>query len=94
MHSCQNNPEKSYTEKKSRHTASGYSLYTHCSFDAAKTILDCYRGKDCMENFCKDFREHAMRIVIYEKKKKWYCQLIKKISLMKSKIFAAYVKKN
>ena len=68
MHSCQNNPEKSYTVKKSKHTASGYPLYTNCSFDAAKNKLDCYKGKDCMEKFCKDFRQHAMRIVNYEKK--------------------------
>ena len=29
-------PEKSPTTKISKHTASGYSLYTHCSFDATK----------------------------------------------------------
>ena len=33
IHSCQNNPEKSYTEKKNKHTPSGYSLFTNCSFD-------------------------------------------------------------
>ena len=27
MHSCQNNLEKSYTEKKTKHTPSGYSLF-------------------------------------------------------------------
>ena len=31
--SCQNNPEKSYTEKKAVHKPSGYSLITCCSFD-------------------------------------------------------------
>ena len=36
MYSCQNNPEKSYTEKKTKHTPSGYSLLTNCSFDATK----------------------------------------------------------
>ena len=41
MHSCQNNPEKSYTEQKTKHTSSGYSLFTNCSFDAAKNKLDC-----------------------------------------------------
>ena len=29
MHSCQNNPEKSYTENKTKHTPSGYS-FTNC----------------------------------------------------------------
>ena len=46
MHSCQNNPEKSYTEKKTKHTSYGYSLFTNCSFNAAKNKLNCYRGKD------------------------------------------------
>ena len=68
MHSCQNNPEKSYTEKKTRHTPSGYSLFTNCSFDATKNKLDCYRGKDCMERFFKDLREYAIKITDYEKK--------------------------
>ena len=34
MHSYKNNPEKSYTEKKTTHKASGYSMFTHCSFDS------------------------------------------------------------
>ena len=54
--------------KKTKHTPSGYSLFTNCSFDAAKNKLDCYRGKDCMKRFCKDLREHAMKIIDYEKK--------------------------
>ena len=65
MHSCQNKLEKSYTQKK---TPSGYSLFTNCSFGAAKNKVDCYRGKDCMEKFCKDLRELSMRVVNYEKK--------------------------
>ena len=47
MHSCQNNLEKSYTEKKTKHTPSGYSLFTNCSFDATKNKLDCHKGEDC-----------------------------------------------
>ena len=70
MHSCQNNPEKSHTEKKTKHTPSGYSLFTNYLFDAAKNKLDCYRGKDCMERFCKYLKKHAMTIIDYEKK--WY----------------------
>ena len=68
MHSCENNLEKSYAEKKTKHTPSGYSLFTNCSFDATKNKLDCYKGEDCMEKFCKDLREHAMKIIDYEKK--------------------------
>ena len=68
MHSSQNNPEKSYKKKKTKHTPFGYSLFTNCSFDSTKNKLDCYKGKDCMERFCKELREHAMKITNYEKK--------------------------
>ena len=36
MNTCHNNPEKSSTTKINKHTPSGYSLLTHCSFDATK----------------------------------------------------------
>ena len=31
--------------------------------------LDCYIGEDCMERFCKDLKDHAMKIINYEEKK-------------------------
>ena len=67
MNTCCNNPEKSSTTKINKHTPSGYSLFTHCSFDATKNKLDYYRGKNCMNNFCLDLREHATKIINYEK---------------------------
>ena len=45
--SCQNNPEKSYTEKKAMHNPSGYSLSLICSFDLTKNTRYLYRGKMC-----------------------------------------------
>ena len=36
MSSCYNNPEKSSATKMNKHKASGYSLFTHCSFDTKK----------------------------------------------------------
>ena len=63
MHSCQNNLEKSYTERKIKHAPSGYLLFTNCSFGAAKNKLDCCRDKNCMERFCKNLKEHATRII-------------------------------
>ena len=63
---CQNNPNESSTTEINKHTPSGYSLFTHCSFG---NKLDYYRGKDCMKKFCKDLREHATKIINYEKKK-------------------------
>ena len=65
---CYNNPEKSSTTKINKHTPSGYSSFTHCSFDTAKNKLDYYRGKNCMKNFCLELREHVTKIINYEKK--------------------------
>ena len=36
INTCQNNPEKSYTEKKAVHRPSDYSLVLCCSFDKFK----------------------------------------------------------
>ena len=47
---------------------SGYSICTSCSFDPTKNKLHCYKGEDFMESFCKDLREHGMKIMNYEKK--------------------------
>ena len=70
MSTCQNNPNKSSTTKINKHTPSGYSLFTHCSFvDESKNKLNHCRGDDCMKKFCKDLREHATKIINYEKKK-------------------------
>ena len=68
MNTCYDSPEKSSTNKINKHTPSGYSLFTHCSFDITKNKLDYYRGEDCMEKFCLDLREHATKIINYEKK--------------------------
>ena len=69
MSTCQNNPNKSSTTKINKHAPSGYSLFTHCSFDESKNKLNYYRGDDCMKKFCKDLRTHATKIINYEKKK-------------------------
>ena len=65
---CYNNLEESSTTEINKHTPSGCSLFTHCSFDKTKNKLDYYRGNNCMEKFCKDLREHATKIINYEKK--------------------------
>ena len=70
MNNCHNNPKKSPKTKVNKHTPSGYSLFTHCSFDTAKNGLDYYRGKNCKKNFCLDLKEHATKIINHEKKKK------------------------
>ena len=66
---CENDLNKSSTTKINKHIPSGYSIFTHCSFDESKNKLNYYRGDDCMEKFCKDLREHSTKIINYEKKK-------------------------
>ena len=61
---CYNTSEESSTTKINKHTPSGYSIFTHCSFDKSKNKLNYYRGEDCITKFCKDFRD----LINYEKK--------------------------
>ena len=68
MSTYYNNPEESSTTKINKHTPSGYSILTHCSFDKSKSKLNYYRREDCMTKFSKDLREHATKIINYEKK--------------------------
>ena len=65
---CQNNPDKSYTEKRVEHIPSRYSLFTCCSFDKSKNEQKYYRGEDCMIMFCRDLKKQSMKIINYEKK--------------------------
>ena len=66
--SCQNNPEKFYTERKATHEPSGWALFTRCSFDKKENKLNYYKRKDCIEELCKKLKESAMEIINYEKK--------------------------
>ena len=69
MSTCINNPNESSTTKINKHTPSGYSIFTSCSFDESKNKLNYCRGKDCTKRFCEDLRNHATKIINYEKKK-------------------------
>ena len=51
-----------------QYTSSGYSWITCRSFDASKNERGYSREKDCMEMFCKDLRNQAMKVINYEKK--------------------------
>ena len=69
MSTCYDSPEKSSTAEINKHTPSGYSLFTYCSFDETKSKLSHDRSKNCMKNFCQDFKKHAIQIINYEKNK-------------------------
>ena len=66
---CNDNPKKSSTAKTDKHTASGYSLFTHCFFDVTKSKLVCLFVclLDCMKKICKDFKNDAAEIINYQK---------------------------
>ena len=83
---CQNNPNESPTTEINKHTPSGYSLFTHCSFDKSKNKLNHYIGNDCM-------KKHATKIINYEKKKMIPLKQKKKYIIMNKK-FVIYAKKN
>ena len=70
INTCQNNLKMPSTTKINKHTPSGYSLFTHYSFDTTKNKLDYYRDKNCKKNFCLNLREHVIKIINYEKKEK------------------------
>ena len=69
MSTCINNPNDSSTTKINKYVPSGYSIFTHCSFDESKSKLNYYRKDDCMKKFSEDLREHVTKIINYEKKK-------------------------
>ena len=68
INTCSNNSDKSYTEKKSMHKPSGYSLVKYCSFDKSKNERKYYRVEECMKIFCKDLKDQSMKIISHEKK--------------------------
>ena len=43
-------------------------MFTRCSFDRKESKLNYYRGKDCIEKFCKKLKECAMKIINYAEK--------------------------
>ena len=63
-----NNPENSYIEKKAKHKSSGYAQCLVCSFDDTKNKRYFYRGKNCIEKFCKDSKELGTEMINFKKK--------------------------
>ena len=64
---CKNNPENSFATKIIEHNPSGFSMSTISSFRSIKNKHDVYRGKDCMKKFCESLKDHAMKIIDFEK---------------------------
>ena len=66
---CEDRPGKSSTAKVSEHIPIGFTMSTMSSFKDIENKHHVYRGKDCMKKFCESFREYAMKIINFKKKK-------------------------
>ena len=55
--SCKNNPEKLYTEKKTKHGLSRWAMFTKFSFDEKENKLDYCRREDCIEKLYKKLKK-------------------------------------
>ena len=64
----QNNPDKSYTERRAIHEPCGYSLHLISSFDIKENKHSFHRGKDRIKKFCKEIKELSTKIVNSKKK--------------------------
>ena len=53
---CHSNPENPSTTKINLHTACGYSLFLHCTFDATKIRLINIELKSKEVKFCKELK--------------------------------------
>ena len=66
---CKNNPENPFTTKVGVHIPCGYSLSTIRTFDGIINKHDLHRNENGIKTFCESLREHAIKIINYEKKK-------------------------
>ena len=60
MSTCSNNPKESSTAKINKHTPSGYSIFTHCSFDKSKSKLNYHRGEGLPSSIADDELENTI----------------------------------
>ena len=67
-------------------------MSTIWTFDGIENKHDVYRGDNDMNNFCESLREHAMKIINFEKKK--IIPLKNKRNHIKRQKSAVFAKKN
>ena len=61
MSTCSNNPTIPYRNHINKHTPSGFCTYRAFAYGNLQNPLKLYRGKDCIDEFCKYMREEAHR---------------------------------
>ena len=55
-------PTGPYTSKVTKHSPSGWCVYSKFMYGEVKDPLRLYRGKDCLEKFCDYIRQEANRL--------------------------------
>ena len=68
MDSCENTNNNSFTECKSLHIPSGFSILTCYSFDKSQNKQIYYRGKDCMQKFSLHLGNIFVKLINYQQK--------------------------
>ena len=53
---CDNNSEKSYTSRISKHKPCGFSIVKKSQLTDIRKKNSCYSGEDCMEKYCKELK--------------------------------------
>ena len=93
MDGWKNNSEKSFISKVSENIPSAFSMSTIYSSRSIKNEHGLYRRKDCLKKFCEFLREHAMKIINFDRKIWSYKQTSSK-NCMKIQKSVTFVKKN
>ena len=68
MDSCENTNNYSFTECKSLHIPSGFSILSCYSFDKSQNKQIYYRGKDCMQKFSLYLGNIFVKLINYQQK--------------------------
>ena len=55
-------PTGPYTLEVTKHSPSGWCVYSKFAYGEVKDPVKHYRGKDCLEKFCNYFRQEAYRL--------------------------------
>ena len=66
MRSCKNSPKNSYTEKKLGTNLQAMHGVQYARLMIQKNRHCFYRGKDCIEKYCKDLKELETEIINFE----------------------------
>ena len=68
MDSYENTNNNSFTEYKSLHIPSDFSILTCYSFDKSQNKQICHRGKDCMQKLSLYLGNIFVKLINYQQK--------------------------